>query len=144
MMNSRNAVFIDANGWIALLNVDDRLHVRAVEEFRRLASARRMFVMTDWVVAETGNGLAKTAARRRLAGALGRFLESPNCRLVRVDEELFQEAIDLYGRSDDKLWGLVDCASFVVMRHEGIVDAFTTDLHFQQAGFRRLLASQPR
>jgi predicted nucleic acid-binding protein len=143
-MSGRDAVFIDANGWIALLNVNDRLHARAVEEFRRLASARRLFVMTDWVVAETGNGLARTAARRRLAGAVRRFLASPNCRLIRVNEELFQEAIELYNRSDDKLWGLVDCASLVVMRRERIVDAFTTDLHFQQAGFRRLLTPQPR
>ncbi len=30
------------------------------------------------------------------------------------------------------------------MRHEHMLDAFTTDHHFEQAGFRRLLAPQPR
>jgi predicted nucleic acid-binding protein len=37
------------------------------------------------------------------------------------------------------MWSLVDCASFVVMRQQGIVEALTTDHHFEQAGFVRLL-----
>lgn len=143
-MSSRDPVFLDTNGWIALLNGNDRLHSRAVEQFERLASVRRLFVMTDWIIAETGNGLAKTAVRQRFAGAVERFLESPHCRLVCVEEELCLAALELHNRSNGKSWGLVDCASFVVMQRENISDAFTTDHHFEQAGFRRLLASQPR
>ncbi|MFM6264927.1 MAG: PIN domain-containing protein, partial [Dolichospermum sp.] len=40
---------------------------------------------------------------------------------------------------EDKEWGLVDCISFIVMQDRGISDALTTDIHFQQAGFRALL-----
>ncbi|MFM6219167.1 MAG: PIN domain-containing protein, partial [Dolichospermum sp.] len=40
---------------------------------------------------------------------------------------------------EDKEWGLVDCISFIVMQDRGISDAPTTDIHFQQAGFRALL-----
>jgi predicted nucleic acid-binding protein len=36
-------------------------------------------------------------------------------------------------------WGLVDCASFVVMQQRGIIEALTTDHHFEQAGFVRSL-----
>jgi predicted nucleic acid-binding protein len=39
----------------------------------------------------------------------------------------------------DKSWSLVDCSSFVVMQQRGIVEALTTDEHFEQAGFVRLL-----
>jgi uncharacterized protein len=39
----------------------------------------------------------------------------------------------------DKTWGLVDCASFVVMSERGVMEAFTTDRHFDQAGFACLL-----
>ncbi len=39
----------------------------------------------------------------------------------------------------DKEWSLVDAASFVVMRERGIHEALTTDHHFEQAGFARLL-----
>jgi len=39
----------------------------------------------------------------------------------------------------DKDLSLVDCASFVVMQQRRITQALTTDHHFEQAGFVRLL-----
>ena len=46
----------------------------------------------------------------------------------------------MYEARADKTWGLVDCASFIVMADAGIQEAFTSDHHFEQAGFRRLLS----
>lgn len=34
--------------------------------------------------------------------------------------------------------GMTDCLSFVIMQDRGIIEALTTDEHFQQAGFRAL------
>jgi predicted nucleic acid-binding protein len=138
-MANRNTVFIDTSGWIATLNADDVLYGSARRQLVQLGVQRRSLVTTDWVLAETGNGLARTAARARFADAVRRFLESPHCRLVRVDAALFDRAMTLYSQMEDKSWGLVDCASFVVMQEEGIVDAFTSDRHFAQAGFQNLL-----
>jgi len=45
----------------------------------------------------------------------------------------------LFQRRPDKTWSLVDCASFVVMQKRGITEALTSDVHFEQAGFIRLL-----
>ncbi len=42
----------------------------------------------------------------------------------------------------DKDWSLVDCASFVVMKQRGIQEALTSDHHFEQAGFVRLLRAK--
>ena len=139
-MVNREAVFIDTSGWIAILNADDAFHAEAVERLREFETARRQLFTTDWVLAGTGNGLARVAARKRFAPAVDTFLKSPNGRLVRIDAKLFQDALALYRRSDDKTWGFVDCASFVVMGRENIGDSLTTDQHFAQAGFRRLLA----
>ncbi len=122
-MTGNDAVFLDTSGWIASLDSDDQWHTRAVDEYGRLGSAGRPFVTTDWVIAETGNGLARVKVRQRFPDVIARFLASPNCRLIRVGEELFQQALSLYHRSDDKSWGLVDCASFVVMGREHIMDA---------------------
>jgi predicted nucleic acid-binding protein len=41
----------------------------------------------------------------------------------------------------DKSYSLCDAASFLLMRQRNIVDALTTDHHFVQAGFQRLLSS---
>lgn len=45
----------------------------------------------------------------------------------------------MFRNRTDKNWSLVDCASFVVMRKHGILEALTADHHFEQAGFVRLL-----
>jgi predicted nucleic acid-binding protein len=39
----------------------------------------------------------------------------------------------------DKAWSLTDCASFIVMKPEGITKAFATDADFEQAGFTKLI-----
>lgn len=39
----------------------------------------------------------------------------------------------------DKQYSLCDAVSFVLMEQRGITDALTTDRHFAQAGFVKLL-----
>ena len=41
--------------------------------------------------------------------------------------------------ASDKTYSLCDAVSFVLMRGRGMTDALTTDRHFEQEGFRRLL-----
>ena len=133
------AVFLDTNGWIALLNADDQYHRQAAECLREIGSLSRPLLTSDWVLAETGNGLARVAARARFAHAVARFTNSPHSDLVRIDAPLFDDALAMYDRMADKAWGLVDCASFLMMRRYGIRDALTVDRHFAHAGFRCLL-----
>ena len=45
----------------------------------------------------------------------------------------------LYSQRLDKEWGLTDCISFAAMTRENIVTAFTSDHHFEQAGFAKLM-----
>ena len=111
-MPSREGVFVDTSGWIALLDKDDELHGHAAAQFDEIIVARRAVFTTDWVLAETGNGFAPTSARRLFGRAVNRFLTSPSGRLVRVDRNIFQKALDMYDRTPGKAWGLVDCASF--------------------------------
>lgn len=138
-MPASSAVFVDTSGWIAVLNADDQFHAAATDGLQQAGSAGRRLVTTDWVLAEAGNGLARATSRARVVQAIRVFLQSPSARLVRVDEEIFLRALALYESAADKTWGLVDCASFVVMRDEGILDALSSDHHFEQAGFRCLL-----
>ena len=39
----------------------------------------------------------------------------------------------------DKTYSMCDSVSFVLMRQRGITEALTTDRHFEQEGFTRLL-----
>lgn len=129
------SIFLDTNGWFALFNVKDALHTTADAVWRELGHEGFSIVLTDWIVAETGNGLARTPARSLFAKTVGQMMENRCVRLLPVTPNLLKRALDLYASRSDKTWGLVDCASFTVMSEEGIVDAFTTDQHFAQAGF---------
>ena len=131
-------VFLDTNGLIALLNAKDTRHDEANAAW--IAPGRRgaNVVLTDWIIAETGNGLARLPARSRFSEAIRRILASPRTRLVIVEKTTITAALDLYESRPDKGWGLVDCASMIVMKQEGIQDVFSSDHHFSQAGFRCL------
>ncbi len=59
--------------------------------------------------------------------------------IVHVDAALDGKAWQLLKERQDKEWSLVDCSSFVIMRQRDLTEALTTDHHFEQAGFVRLL-----
>jgi len=80
-----NPVFLDTNGWLALLNGSDSLHKHADLLWRKIGEQRRPFVFTDWVVAETGNGLARFKGRSLFASAVERLVASPIGQLIFVD-----------------------------------------------------------
>jgi predicted nucleic acid-binding protein len=50
-----------------------------------------------------------------------------------------QHAEAVLRQRPDKQWSLCDAISFLLMSQHGIQDALTTDHHFEQAGFVRLL-----
>jgi predicted nucleic acid-binding protein len=68
-----------------------------------------------------------------------RILDSTEIEIVWVDETLHRQAVALLRERGDKNYSLCDAASFVVMRMRGIAKSLTTDKHFRQEGFVRLL-----
>ena len=59
--------------------------------------------------------------------------------MVWVDEGLHREALSLLQARLDKTYSLCDAVSFVVMRRHGIIEALTTDRHYAQEGFIKLM-----
>jgi predicted nucleic acid-binding protein len=59
--------------------------------------------------------------------------------VVIIDTQLDAAAWRLWESRPDKSWSLVDCSSFVVMQQRALTSALTTDHHFEQAGYTRLL-----
>jgi uncharacterized protein len=135
-----HSVFLGTNGWIALLNSGDIQHAEANRIWRELIRQGVGLVLTDWIVAETGNGSARSRERNRISQAIKTTIMDSRVDLIVVDDALLDRAIVYFGQHQDKTWGLVDCASFLVMRDMGITEAFTSDRDFQQAGFTSLLS----
>ena len=69
------------------------------------------------------------------------LITNPLIEIVWVDENLHQQASALLRKRLDKTYSLCDAVSFVVMREHGLTEALTTDKHFEQEGFIKLLQS---
>lgn len=132
-------VFVDSAAWIALLHSGDSLHARAVEVYRELINEGRKPLTTSLVLVEVASAFS-TSARRHLAVELReRYRGTQIGELVWIDEGLTERGWELYRSRPDKEWSLVDCTSFTVMRERGITEALTSDHHFEQAAFKKLL-----
>lgn len=132
-------VFADACYWIALLLERDALH-RAV---LRLSNemAHRGILTSEMVLAEFLNSVSRYGPEKRQAAVelIRSFQRSHRVNIVEQSTERFWSAVELYNARPDQEWGLVDCASFQLMRERNIQEALTNDHHFEQAGFTILM-----
>lgn len=134
-------LFADTSGWGNLVDPTQPFHALAANIYRTSRQRSKKIITTNYVLAEVVALL--TSPLRISRPAIVTFIEglkaSPFVDLLHVDEVLDQDAWSLLRTRQDKEWSLVDCASFVLMQHRGITDALTSDHHFEQAGFIRLL-----
>jgi len=97
-------------------------------------------VTTRWVLVEVANALGGSLVRVATGRMLQQVEEDAGFRVIVSGDTLYQRGLALYNGRPDKQWSLTDCISFVVMADEGLSDALTGDRHFEQAGFKALLA----
>lgn len=132
-------VFVDTAAWIALANANDALHTHADQVMSDLLSQKIKLVTTDFVLLEVADALSAPNLRAKTIQFVNRLRHAPILRIIPVSDDLLTDGWSLYSQRLDKNWGLTDCTSFVVMLSEQITQAFTSDRHFEQAGFIKLL-----
>ena len=131
-----NAVFADAAYFLALLNARDSLHSQAKAHVTHPPGP---IVTTEWVLVEVGDALSAPPSRERFTALVRTLKMQPDATIIQATHELFDRGCALYADRKDKSWSLTDCLSFVVMRDQDLDSALTSDQHFEQAGFRRLM-----
>jgi hypothetical protein len=131
-------VFADTFYYLAIMNANDAAHGKAVQFSESMAVST---ITTSWVLTELADAMASPSHRGAFLRLLNNLRANPICMIVPPSQALFDQGVDLYASRSDKDWPLTDCISFVVMREHGLTDALTGDRHFEQAGFKALLAS---
>jgi len=132
-------VFVDTAAWIALLDADDALHAAAERVWHQLLQQRSLLLTSDFVLLELADAFSTPGSRKQAIAFINDLWRSPAVKVVPVSRNLLDEGWALYSQRLDKGWGLTDCTSFVVMTQERITQVFTSDRHFEQAGFKKLL-----
>jgi predicted nucleic acid-binding protein len=132
-------LFVDSAYPIALVSTADQHHATAAKLAAILRSKPAQLITTRAVLLEVGNSLSKMQFRPVALAILKEFENDPHTKIVSMNDELYRRGFNLFESRTDKSWSLTDCISFVVMNENGLTDALTSDLHFEQAGFNALL-----
>ncbi|MBO1351020.1 MAG: type II toxin-antitoxin system VapC family toxin [Hormoscilla sp. GUM202] len=129
-------MLLDTSGLLCLQYQSEPSHVQACN-FYSNASLRFVhnYILAEYVALANARRFPPLTAVRFVVD----IVENPDIETVWVDEPLHREAINLLMARLDKSYSLCDAVSFVLMRQRGITEALTTDRHFEQEGFRRLL-----
>lgn len=129
-----NKVFIDTSGFVALRNSSEREHEMARATLATLIANRTALCTSNYVFAETYTALLVRLGRGEAIEWGKRFRAGAAIELIRVEEEIEQEAWSILESHDDKQWSYVDATSFALMEREGMTTAFAYDHHFAQRG----------
>lgn len=134
-----NPVLLDTSGLIALVNADDQWHGLAERVWQEVLASRAPLLTTSLVLIEIADGLSRVQHRRLAIELCDRLRASPQVEVVRVTPDDEERAWELYRRRGDKEWAMTDCTSMIVAGSRNVDEVFSSDHHFEQAGFRILL-----
>jgi predicted nucleic acid-binding protein len=129
-------VFADTAFFVGLLNERDELHPQEKGLVKEYVGRT---LTTYWVLLELANYCASTPYRETAGAFIATWLGDAAEECVSPSGAAFLEGLRLYRDRPDKEWSLTDCISFSLMRERRIVEALTSDHHFEQAGFQILL-----
>lgn len=134
-------VFADTSGWASAFVRTETYHSMAAAFLRQWQSDGTLVVTTNYVVNEVSALLTSPlrVPRPQQIAILNSIWTASWVEVVHINPLLDEATHALFRNRPDKLWSLVNCASFVVMEQRGIVSAFTNDHHFEQAGLVCLL-----
>lgn len=129
-------MLIDSSGLLCLLHRSESFHALSAALFKNAAfRLTHSYVIAEFVALAEARKLPRDIALEFVKDLHG----APNIERVWADETLHREAFDLLLQRRDKTYSLCDAVSFVLMRRYRILEALTTDQHFEQEGFLRLL-----
>lgn len=129
-------MLLDTSGLLCLHFSTEPLHSQACVAYQK-ATIR---LTHNYVIAEyVALANARRFPRASVLDFIVDLLSTPDIETIWVDELLHQAAVELLTLRQDKTYSLCDAVSFILMRQREISEALTTDRHFEQEGFVRLL-----
>lgn len=138
---SKFEIFVDTSGWGNLVDQSQPYHSLMVQLYRLAKQEKRKLITSNYVITEVVALFTNPLkiSRHNIIGFINSLKNSPFVQIIHINQEIDDQAWILLESRKDKEWSLVDCSSFIIMKKRNILEAFTNDKHFEQAGFIRLL-----
>ena len=126
----------DTSGFFSLHDQAEKHHAEAQKLYRE----RPLRLTTSYILAEyVALALVRGLSHKKVLTFSTEVLTDATIEIIWVDEALHTTAVELLQARQGKTYSLCDAVSFVLMRERGITDTLTTDKHFAQEGFVKLL-----
>jgi predicted nucleic acid-binding protein len=138
-----SSAFIDTSGWANAFDRRQPQHAEAVSAFQQMRQNQDTIITSNYVISELVALLQSPLRipRLQIFTTIDTIKTTPYLNIIHIDPATDAAAWNLCKSRPDKAWSLVDCSSFILMQRQNIQFALTTDHHFKQAGFIRLLNS---
>lgn len=129
-------MFLDTSGLLCLHHKPESFHDEACQAYK----AAHVRLTHGYVLAEfVALAQARHLPRLETLAFVTDLVANPDIETIWIAESLHEQAMTLLHRRLDKTYSLCDAVSFILMRERSIHEALTTDRHFAQEGFRKLL-----
>lgn len=141
MMKQVKEVFADTSGWAEFLVQTTPYHLLAKRLMQQWRTQGTRVMTTNYVLVELISLLTSPlkVPRPQQIKIIETLQTATWVEIIHIDLTLHEEAWQLFSQRPDKDWSLTDCSSFIMMHRYHLTEALTTDHHFEQAGFIRLL-----
>ncbi len=129
-------MLLDTSGLLCLFHSGEKHHANACALFAAARSKlTHSYVLAEFVALAMIRRLPRQPSLLFLTGVL----EDRTIDVIWVGEALHRAALVFLQARPDKSYSACDAVSFLLMRQRGVMQALTTDRHFEQEGFERLL-----
>lgn len=129
-------MLLDTSGLLALLDAREPLHPLACDAYSRAATrVTHGYVLAELVALANARGLPIDLVLTFIRA----LIANPEIETIWPNEVLTSRALAMLVARQGRGYSLCDAVSFIVMRARNIGESLTTDKHFEDEGFRRLL-----
>jgi hypothetical protein len=129
------AIFIDTGAFLAKEIAADQFHRQALDFWHQIAEESPVLYSSEHVLDEAATLLARRTSYS-WATEWGFDVLNAGIQFLPTQGDDLKDALHLMRKFADQAVTLTDCISFVLMKKEGLRDAFGFDRHFSAAGYR--------
>ena len=131
-------LFIDTSAFLALANDRDNYYKAAQHFLMDMQNGKfrpTRLITSDYIVDETLTRIRFKVGHAQAVNWGQNIHSSKIIELMRVDKNIYEDALVIFEKYNDKQLSFTDCTSFALMKSMGINDAFTFDEDFRKMGF---------
>lgn len=133
-MKKVEAVLLDSDALIGLINKEDELHKRALRIQEKLTKAGAIFAISRYIIAETATFLTLRVSKKT-ADRFLKDLTSQEILVINPTDELEKLTREFFFRQKSRNVTYFDCANMAILTYYHWKTIFSFDRHYCQNNF---------